>query len=137
MSKPPGQPALDPLRLIEAAVKIADAERAAVVDQPIKRLVEHDQTVADYFRRVGQLLDQIDRGLTSPTTTSQPDVPAMADLTPRQREVLDRLLAGDSQKQIAAALGISRHTVGDHLKDLHRIFDVSSRGELLAKFIAR
>jgi len=56
-------------------------------------------------------------------------------LTPREREVLLFLLRGDSQKMIASKLGISHHTVGDYLKQLHRHFNVSSRGELLGRFI--
>jgi DNA-binding CsgD family transcriptional regulator len=46
------------------------------------------------------------------------------------------MLKGDSRKQIAAALGLSEHTVGDYLKQLYRHFGVSSRGELQAHFIA-
>lgn len=57
-------------------------------------------------------------------------------LTPRERQVLAFLLKGDSRKQIAAALQISEHTVGDHLKQLYEHFGVSSRGELQAHFIA-
>ncbi|MEM7807371.1 MAG: helix-turn-helix transcriptional regulator [Planctomycetota bacterium] len=56
-------------------------------------------------------------------------------LTDRQREVLDRLLAGDSEKEIAGRLGISRHTVHGHVKDLHRLHAVCSRGELLARYV--
>jgi DNA-binding CsgD family transcriptional regulator len=67
------------------------------------------------------------------------DVPANADrasqLSPRQIEVLIYLLAGDGRKQIAQRMGLSEHTVADHLKALHRHFGVASRGELLAKFV--
>jgi DNA-binding NarL/FixJ family response regulator len=56
-------------------------------------------------------------------------------LSPRQREVLAHLLRGDSVKQIAATLHLSQHTVNEYIKDLHRHFNVSSRGELLALFI--
>ena len=64
------------------------------------------------------------------------DAEALAEaLSPRQREVLRHLLRGDSVKQIAAALNLSQHTVNEYVKDLHRHFGVSSRGELLALFI--
>jgi DNA-binding CsgD family transcriptional regulator len=56
-------------------------------------------------------------------------------LSPRHRQTLQRLLAGDSEKQIAAHLGVSPHTVHVYVKALYRRFDVSSRGELLARFI--
>lgn len=63
--------------------------------------------------------------------------PGLKRLTPRQREVLDLLLDGDSEKQIAATLGISRTTVHEYVTALYRHFEVSSRGELLAQFIGR
>jgi DNA-binding CsgD family transcriptional regulator len=57
-------------------------------------------------------------------------------LTPRQSDVLHRLLQGDSEKQAAKHLGISTHTVRDHIKALHRIHNASSRGELLSCYIS-
>jgi DNA-binding CsgD family transcriptional regulator len=42
------------------------------------------------------------------------------------------LAEGDSEQQVALRLGISAHTVHEHVKRLHRRFGVSSRGELLA-----
>lgn len=63
--------------------------------------------------------------------------PRLAALPARRRQVLDRLLAGDSEKQAAAALGVSAATVHEHVAALHRHFGVTSRGELLARFIGR
>ncbi|MBN1908792.1 MAG: helix-turn-helix transcriptional regulator [Pirellulales bacterium] len=54
-------------------------------------------------------------------------------LSPRLQQVLALLLDGDSEKQIARALGLSPHTVHTHVKRLHRYFQVASRGELLAR----
>jgi len=54
-------------------------------------------------------------------------------LPPRLRQVLAGLLKGDSEQQVALRLGISAHTVHEHVKRLHRRFGVSSRGELLAR----
>src|SRR5258706_6058610 len=56
-------------------------------------------------------------------------------LSPRKSQTLDALLRGLSEKQIAAKLGISRHTVHIYVKQLHVQFGVSSRGELLALWI--
>jgi DNA-binding CsgD family transcriptional regulator len=56
-------------------------------------------------------------------------------LTARESEVLQRLLKGDSIKETATRLGLSTHTVHDYVKNLHRKFDVSSRAELLARFV--
>ena len=57
------------------------------------------------------------------------------DLSERQRDVLLLLLRGHSEKEVAAALGVSTHTVHTHVKRLYTEFDVSSRGELLALFV--
>jgi len=54
-------------------------------------------------------------------------------LTPRLREVLGGLMAGESEKQIAVRLGLSRHTVNRHVQRLYRYYGVTSRGRLLAE----
>jgi DNA-binding CsgD family transcriptional regulator len=59
---------------------------------------------------------------------------SVVGLSPRQRQVLMMLLAGESIKDIARQLDISEHTVGDYVKQLHKTFDVTSRAELQAKF---
>ena len=58
-----------------------------------------------------------------------------ASLPPRLRTVLLLLVEGWSVKQIAHHLELSRHTVNDYCKQLHRHFKVSSRGELLRRFL--
>jgi DNA-binding CsgD family transcriptional regulator len=63
------------------------------------------------------------------------NTPALAQLTPKLNEVMLYVLAGESRKEIARRLNRSEHTVGDYFKTLYRHFDVSSRAELLAKFI--
>lgn len=56
----------------------------------------------------------------------------LADLSKRQREVLELLLLGKNSKQIASELRLSVHTVNDYIKAIYRRYDVSSRAELLA-----
>lgn len=55
------------------------------------------------------------------------------DLPPRLAQTLGELLNGSSEKQIALKLDLSRHTIHNYVKALHQRFQVSSRGELLAK----
>jgi DNA-binding CsgD family transcriptional regulator len=57
--------------------------------------------------------------------------PSLA-LSPRLRQTLDGLIAGEAEKTLADRLGISLHTVHEHVKALHRRLNVRSRGELLA-----
>jgi len=54
-------------------------------------------------------------------------------LSPRMHQVLALLAEGQSEKQVAKTLQISRHTVHDYVKMLHQRLGVSSRGELLAR----
>lgn len=63
--------------------------------------------------------------------------PIRVVLSPRQKQTLRLLLGGDAEKQIATKLTLSRHTVHEHVKAIYRSIGVSSRGELLAKFLRR
>lgn len=56
-------------------------------------------------------------------------------LSPRMRQTLEALIAGDSEKQIAIKLHVSQHTVHVYVKQLYKRFGANSRGELLARFI--
>jgi DNA-binding CsgD family transcriptional regulator len=61
-----------------------------------------------------------------------PPVPGLAGLPPRLAEVLDLLRAGQAPKQIAQRLGLSVHTVRDHVKRLYARAGVGDRGALMA-----
>ena len=63
--------------------------------------------------------------------------PEALALSPRQRDVLELLLSGDSEKQIAGKLNVSHNTVHHHVKAIHRHFNVSSRSELLARWVGK
>jgi DNA-binding CsgD family transcriptional regulator len=63
--------------------------------------------------------------------------PSPADLPPRVRQVLRCLLEGDGDKQTAARLGLTRHTVNQYAKAIFRHFGVESRTELLARWVRR
>jgi len=69
------------------------------------------------------------------TIGEAPSLTDAAGLSPREREVMMLLLHGDSRKTVAAKLQLSVHTVADHLKQIYRKLGVTSRAELMAKFI--
>lgn len=50
-----------------------------------------------------------------------------ADLTPRQRQLLDLVAAGYTNAQIARRLGIAEGTVRKHMENIHRKLQVPSR----------
>ena len=54
-------------------------------------------------------------------------------LSPREREVVVRIARGDSGKQIAAALGLSAHTVQAHIDNACAKIGVRGRRELVAR----
>jgi len=64
-----------------------------------------------------------------------PAADVVTSLSPRQQQTLQYLLAGRSEKEIAEIMVLSRNTVHHHVKALHRHFGVSSRSELLAKWV--
>jgi pSer/pThr/pTyr-binding forkhead associated (FHA) protein len=63
------------------------------------------------------------------------ELAALARLSEAQRRVLDHLLTGLQQKEVASKLDISPNTVHSHVTVIYRTLGVSSRAELLALFI--
>lgn len=71
---------------------------------------------------------------------SQPAVDSGADvdkLSPREREILDLIAPGYSNKEIADKLGISIESIRWHLKNIYHKLHVHSRTEAAAKFRPR
>lgn len=60
----------------------------------------------------------------------------MHELSPREREVVTAVMRGQPTKVIAGSLGISVHTVTEHLERACRKLGVRGRKELLARLIA-
>ena len=58
-------------------------------------------------------------------------------LAPRLQETLDATLEGLSEKEIAARLRLSEHTVHQYVKALYRRYRVRSRAELMALWVLR
>jgi DNA-binding CsgD family transcriptional regulator len=82
-----------------------------------------------------------DKALVHLLHTSAPHVyaaprsaaPELDELAPRLRPVLRHLLQGDAEKEVAAKLKLSRHTVHRYVQAIYQALNVHSRGELLAK----
>ena len=93
------------------------------------------QLVADFFRLIGAQLGEPTRSRSRPEVLP-PTIPLEdLGLSTRLRQTLQGLLAGEAEKQIAYRLNLSPHTVHVYVKGLYRHFGVSSRGELLARFV--
>jgi DNA-binding CsgD family transcriptional regulator len=64
--------------------------------------------------------------------TLRTDESRLAGLSARELEVLERVVAGDRNRSIAAQLGISENTVKFHLSKIYRRLHIHSRTELAA-----
>jgi DNA-binding NarL/FixJ family response regulator len=101
---------------------------------------EADATVAFRRRLVAdlcKLLGDAHSVSQAPAVPPAPGADPEPALAPRLKQTLEYLLTGDSEKQIARKLALSQHTVHVYVKNLYRKFQVSSRGELLAKWVKR
>jgi DNA-binding CsgD family transcriptional regulator len=58
-------------------------------------------------------------------------------LPPRLVQILDRLLSGQSAKQIARELGLSVWTIREHMHRLYQRLGVTGREELMARFVVQ
>src|SRR5947208_3414341 len=86
-------------------------------------LVRKRRLLADLCRLIGNEVNGKHNGVHGAATTP--------GLSRRMEQTLRSLLGGDSEKQVAAKLGLSQHTVHVYVKALYRKYGVSSRGELL------
>ncbi len=60
-----------------------------------------------------------------------------AELSPRERSVLDGLAEGLAYKQIADQLGVSIHTVRNYIRRIYEKLHVCTRTEAVAKFLRK
>jgi DNA-binding CsgD family transcriptional regulator len=67
--------------------------------------------------------------LTAGTASARASLDALSD---REREVCALLLGGCSSEAVALRLGVSRHTVKDHRKNIYRKLNISSLAELFS-----
>ena len=63
-----------------------------------------------------------------------PAAPASAELSQREREVLELLARGYLYKEIIDALGVSRGTVNTYIRRIYEKLHVRSRSQAVAKF---
>lgn len=70
------------------------------------------------------------RGQAARTKAEDADEPV---LSPREIELLQLLARGCNNRQAANELGISPHTIGDHVKSIYRKLQVGNRGEAMVR----
>jgi len=123
-----------------------EALRFAVVDYLVKPF-DFDELLravrrALETRKAARLLETLRTALGDGATVAQIARRAAApgngnagdSLTPREREIVSALSTGHRVGAIAGRLGVSEHTVRNHLKAVYRKLDVHSQVELLSRW---
>ena len=103
------------------------------------RLAELDDSVSLGERVRAILLEALPSGLIAADLiasklalskrTLQRQLEDAVHLTDRETDVLQRVAKGYTLAEIAQQFGLSRHTVGDHIKQIYKKLNVSSRAE--------
>lgn len=115
-----------------AAVEGGREPYAAVYDQLQHTVMRLVQAALDSARRgAGGMVDAVSPA--APLATLRAD----STLSSREREVLQRIVAGDSNKMIARALGLSPHTVKRHVANILDKLGARSRAQAAAWLLAR
>jgi DNA-binding CsgD family transcriptional regulator len=106
-----------------------DAARAGVqIARACRMLSDHDtadrqlQTALAIFEHLGARTD-----LARASRLARSSNVAPGELTERQRDVLRVVATGKSNREVAAVLGISEHTVARHLQNIFTKLDLPSR----------
>lgn len=102
-------------------------------------LASHQRSVAgqgllwgvadDPVRAIAAMLAGRESSKAAPTATPLPD--AAVRLSPRERELVSMLAEGARLSGIACKLGLSTHTVRNHLKSIFRKLNVHSQHDLV------
>jgi DNA-binding NarL/FixJ family response regulator len=95
--------------------------------------------VIDAIRTVaagGTYLSDEVRSVLAEATAAVTERSAIADLSPRERQVLQLIAEGASSKQAASVLGVTKRTVDHHRQNLMKKLGLFSVGEL-TKFAIR
>ena len=83
------------------------------------------------LRRIAREVEAAGVGTDFGRVPDPETVPGLEDLTPRQREVVNRLFRGERVPEIARAMYLSPSTVRNHLANLFRKVGVHSQTEFL------
>jgi DNA-binding NarL/FixJ family response regulator len=104
--------------LLRAVRRALETRKAARMLESLRHVLGDGGTVAQIARRAA-----------SPAHGHAADA-----LTPREREIVGALAMGQRVGAIAGRLGVSEHTVRNHLKAVYRKLDVHSQVELLSRW---
>jgi DNA-binding CsgD family transcriptional regulator len=140
--------ALKELCKVDAAKKMllraARLGRGTPLEVAARRLLAHmlhglgdlrgaAEQLSSALLRIGNILQECGVGTQVSGRISDEDVVRLRSLTAREWDVLRGLLANQRVPVIARRLGLSPHTVRNHLKAMFRKLGVSSQSDLLER----
>jgi DNA-binding NarL/FixJ family response regulator len=105
------------------------ALRAAVHEA--RRLAERVAVLESHLDRIGQEVGAAGLMTIVPALPKPSTVPGLAELSPRQVEVVTRLLRGERVLTIARGMFLSPSTIRNHLSSIYRKVGVASQADLL------
>ena len=116
--------------------RIAAALRAGACGYLLKRCTPAELVAAVREARLGgvPMPREIARKVIASFREPQTTVEVVADLSPREREILELLAQGLPNKEIAHRLGVNNGTVRWHLGHVYEKLHVRSRTEAVLKF---
>jgi DNA-binding NarL/FixJ family response regulator len=114
---------------------IFKALRAGAFGYLLKRATPEEilQAIADVHQGGAPMSSEVARKVVEAFQPAPPADDAAADLSPREREVLELLARGLPDKEIAAGLNVSLPTVRYHLKHIYEKLHVRTRLEAAVK----
>jgi DNA-binding CsgD family transcriptional regulator len=122
----------------EAALELLSHEVQLALRQALRETLTRAALQQNLDELIAQLLHERITGV--PPRRIEPPAaaaPRQAPLSAREREILERIGAGDSNKAIARQFELSPHTVKRHVANIFAKLDVSSRVQAAAWIHAR
>ncbi|MGI3778551.1 MAG: PAS domain S-box protein [Janthinobacterium lividum] len=125
---------------------LVSAERVNILDKPcilqiVRDITERKRSETELFTAIETVMQDTSwftqkviekvASLRRPETAAGPGDDGLAQLTERELEVLGLLCTGAGNEAIAGRLGVSRHTVRNHLSAIYDKVGVHSRGEAI------
>lgn len=123
------------LTMFEDDETVFSAMRAGARGYLLKGAGQEDILAAIRSVVVGQVVigPGVANRLMAHLSTPRPAGPAFPGLTPREREILERIAAGDSNGAIAARFGLAAKTVGNHVSAIFAKLRVATRAEAIVR----
>lgn len=125
------------LTVFEDTEKIFSALAAGASGYLLKRMPPEKllEAIRDVHEGGSPMSAPIARKVVQSLQAHRPGTDETAELSPREREVLNGLAEGQAYKQIAVKLDVSIHTVRNYIRRIYEKLHVRSSAEAVAKYL--